>query len=192
MKNNPYKKLTTREEKRTRKGTVVKEVEKMQWIEARCDGNWTHMDKSFKRAKSILSEWMKKYHDKDCYPPTVINITDGEYNGVEEEDMLQLANDIKSMYTNDGNVILFNIHISAYSDLSISFPVSKSELDDNWYGETLYEMSSLLPLRYNDPISAIRQDNNNDRHVAMAVNADMTTLIQLMDIGTPTNITHKK
>ena len=26
------------------------------------------------------------------------------------------------------------------------------------------------------------------RHVAMAVNADMSTLIQLMDIGTPTNI----
>jgi len=50
-------------------------------------------------------------------------------------------------------------------------------------------MSSLLPLRYNAPISNIRKDSDmNARHVAMAVNADMSTLIQLMDIGTPTNI----
>ena len=31
------KKITIREEKRTRKGTVEKEVEKVQWVEARHD-----------------------------------------------------------------------------------------------------------------------------------------------------------
>ena len=39
LKNNPFKKIITREEKRTRKGVVVKEVEKVQWLEARHDGS---------------------------------------------------------------------------------------------------------------------------------------------------------
>ena len=52
-------------------------------------------------------------------------------------------------------------------------------------------MSSLLPTRYNQPISDIRGDSVDARHVAMATNTDMSTLIQLMDIGTPTNISQK-
>lgn len=189
LKNNPFKKITTREEKRTRKGIVVKEVEKVQWLEARHNGSWTHIHTAFGRAKELLDEWMKKYHDKDCYPPTIINITDGEFNGATKEEVLQQANELKSMFTNDGNVILFNIHISANKGLSLSCPLSKDELKGNSYATTLFEMSSLLPLRYNTPISNIRKDSDmNARHVAMAVNADMSTLIQLMDIGTPTNI----
>ena len=52
-------------------------------------------------------------------------------------------------------------------------------------------MSSLLPERYNDDISRCLNDNRPGRHRAMAVNADATTLIKLMDIGTPTNISQK-
>ena len=33
LKNNPFKKITVKEEKRTRKGVELKEVEKVQWIE---------------------------------------------------------------------------------------------------------------------------------------------------------------
>ncbi len=189
LRNNPYKKITTKKELFTRKGTIVKEVEEEQWVEAQNDGNWTRMDKAFDKAKDLLIRWMETHHDQDCYPPTVINITDGEFNGTTKEHMLDLANEIKSMFTNDGNVILFNIHITPDNAPALTFPVEKAELHSNSYGITLCEMSSLLPLRYNQPISAIRKDRNTtDRHFGMAVNADMSTLIQLMDIGTPTNI----
>ena len=96
------------------------------------------------------------------------------------------------IFTNDGNVLLFNIHIVPNDQESVVFPVDKSEVESGSYGQTLYEMSSLLPTRYNDPISDIRGDEGNKRHVAMAVNADMSTLIQLMDIGTPTTISQNK
>ena len=36
-------------------------------------------------AVSYTHLWMKQHHDKDCYPPTIINITDGEYNGASHE-----------------------------------------------------------------------------------------------------------
>ena len=64
------------------------------------------MDKALKRASSLLEDWMKTHQNKDCYPPTIINITDGEYNGTTDGMMVQLSNELKSMFTNDGNVFI--------------------------------------------------------------------------------------
>ncbi len=192
LKNNPFRKIVTREEVRTRKGTSIKEVEKVQWIEARHDGNWTHVHKAFDKVKGLLEQWMEKHKGKDCYPPTIINITDGEFNGASKDIVLQQANELKSMFTNDGNVLLFNIHISTAKTDCILLPVNKDEVKHNAYSTTLFELSSLLPQRYNEEISKVRQDGDlSVRHTAMAVNADMSTLIKLMDIGTPTNISQK-
>lgn len=136
---------------------------------------------------------MNEHHDKDCYPPTIINITDGEFNGASKEYVLQQANELKSMFTNDGNVILFNIHISANKGMSVTCPADKEEVSSNVLATTLYELSSLLPERYSDRIANLRNDTiPSDRYTAMSVNADMSTLIQLMDIGTPTNISQNK
>lgn len=193
LRDNPFKKIIMREEKRTRKGTVVKEVEKVQWVEARHDGSWTHLHEAFDRAKTLLSQWMEQHKNKDCYPPTIINITDGEFNGANKETVLQQANELKSMFTNDGNVILFNIHFAASKSADeVVCPIDKSELNGDRYAETLFRMSSLLPERYNADIEKYLNDGRQGRHVAMGVNADATTLIKLMDIGTPTNISQNQ
>ena len=191
IKNNPYKRITVREEVRTRKGVQVKEMEKNQWLEARCNGNWTHLHQAFDKAKDLLDEWMEEHHEKDCYPPTIINITDGEFNHASREQVIQQANELKSMFTNDGNVLLWNIHITPDGIKQVLLPINKAELNDDEYSEVLYDMSSLLPLRYNPDISKLRGDEPDVRHTAMSVNSDMSTLMQLMDIGTPTNISQQ-
>ncbi|MGL5893411.1 MAG: hypothetical protein ACRCZM_02195, partial [Bacteroidales bacterium] len=171
----------------------LKEVEKVQWVEARHDGGSTRMHLAFRRTRELLTEWMDKHGNQDCYPPTVIHITDGEYNGgTSREEMIQLSNELKSMFTNDGNVLLFNVHVTPSSGEALSFPASRDEVSGNRYAATLFDMSSLLPLRYNDAISTIHKDGVDKRRAAMAINADMSTLVQLMDIGTPTNINQQK
>lgn len=193
LQNNPFKKIMTREEKRTRKGVVVKEVEKVQWVEARHDGRWTRIHTAFDHAHRLLTEWMKQHSEKDCYPPTIINITDGEFNGASTESVMQQANELKSMFTNDGNVILFNIHFtSSKSAEEVACPIDIDEMRGNPYAETLFNMSSLLPERYNQDISRQLNDDRQGRHRAMGVNVDATTLIKLMDIGTPTNISQNQ
>lgn len=193
LKEHPYKKITTKKETRTRKGVKVVEVEEVQWIEADATKSWTRVHHAFEKAKGLLDEWMEKHHEKDCYPPTIINITDGEFNGATKEYVLQQANELKSMFTNDGNVILFNIHISANKAVCVSCPASKDEVSFSSLATTMYEMSSLLPMRYSDRIADLRGDGTpNNRYTAMSINADMSTLIQLMDIGTPTNIGQNK
>ena len=193
LKEHPYKKITTKKETRTRKGVKVVEVEEVQWIEAEATKSWTHVHHAFEKAKGLLDEWMEKHHEKDCYPPTIINITDGIFNGATKEYVLQQANELKSMFTNDGNVILFNIHISANKAVCVTCPASKDEVSFSSLATTMYEMSSLLPMRYSDRIADLRGDGTpNNRYTAMSINADMSTLIQLMDIGTPTNISQNK
>ena len=114
LKNHPFTKIITRKETRTRRGTLIKEVEEVQWIEPIAQGCYTRVHKAFKMAKELLDNWMKEHHEKDCYPPTIINITDGEFNGISNprEVNTELANELKSMFTNDGNVLLWNIHIT--------------------------------------------------------------------------------
>lgn len=193
LKEHPYKKITTKKETRTRKGVKVVEIEEVQWIEAEATEGWTRVHHAFEKAKGLLDEWMEKHHNKDCYPPTIINITDGEFNGATKEYVLQQANELKSMFTNDGNVILFNIHISANKAVCVTCPASKDEVSFSSLATTMYEMSSLLPMRYSDRIADLRGDGTpNNRYTAMSINADMSTLIQLMDIGTPTNISQNK
>ena len=193
LKEHPYKKITTKKETRTRKGVKVVEIEEVQWIEAEATEGWTRVHHAFEKAKGLLDEWMEKHHDKDCYPPTIINITDGEFNGATKEYVLQQANELKSMFNNDGNVILFNIHISANKAVCVTCPASKDEVSFSSLATTMYEMSSLLPMRYSDRIADLRGDGTpNNRYTAMSINADMSTLIQLMDIGTPTNISQNK
>lgn len=75
--------------------------------------------------------------------------------------------------------------------LSRTRVISKLELDDD-YSKALFDMSSLLPERYNTDIARCLNDTREGRHVAMGVNADASTLIKLMDIGTPTNINQNK
>ena len=193
LKNNPFKKIKVKEEKLTKKGLVLKEIEKVQWVEPVAAGKYTRAHKAFAMAKALLDKWMKDHHEKDCYPPTIINITDGAFNGIANprEVNTQLANELKALFTNDGNVLLWNIHITPDNKESIVLPISKTEVFGDDKSEGLYDMSSLLPSRYNQPIGDLRGDAENSRHVAMAINSDLSTLIQLMDIGTPTNISQK-
>ena len=116
----------------------------------------------------------------------VINITDGEYNGTTDDMMVQLSNELKSMFTNDGNVLFFNIHIVPEQDDAIVFPAVKDELNGDRYGENLFAMSSLLPLVYNDQIKQIFNVDINDdvRYRALGVNAGMERLVKMMKIGT--------
>ncbi len=193
LKNHPFTKIVTRKETRTRKGVQIKEVEQVQWVSARHDGSWTHYHDAFDYAKGLLDDWMEEHHDKDCYPPTVIHITDGEFNHATKEEVVQKANELKAMFTNDGNVLLFNIHFASQTqNNSIACPINKSELNGNTYAEMLFDLSSLLPERYNADIARCLNDDRAGRHVAMGVNADATTLIKLMDIGTPTNISQNQ
>ncbi len=64
--------------------------------------------------------------------------------------MQQLANQLKSMFTNDGNVLLCQYSRRARTCRIVTYSLpTADELNGNGYGDKLYKMSSLLPLNYN-------------------------------------------
>lgn len=184
INDNPYEEIVTTKIVRTRKGETRKETREIQWFKARHDGRQTRMDLAFRKAKELLMPWISDH--QDSYPPTIIHITDGEFVGTNYDKVIQEVDELKSMYTKDGNVLMFNIHVSPQEAEIVKFPTSRNEVASDKNSGNLYDFSSLLPLRYNAEIAKVRQDSDGNRHVAMAVNADMSLLIQIMDIGTPT------
>ena len=184
---NPLEKVKITKEVSIRGKKITREVEEVRWFAPRCDGNWTKAHLAFDKAKSLAEQWIEN-HDSKCYPPTIIHITDGEFNGSTLDQRTQLANEIKALYTSDGNVLFFNVHITPNQTESVAFPATRIELNSNRYAEELYDLSSLLPKVYNERIAQLQEITQDVRLSAMAVNMDMQQLVKIMDIGTPTNI----
>ena len=63
---------------------------------------------------------------------------------VEQEAPEEIAEAVKGISTNDGEVLLFNLHVDTESGDEIVFPSSEDELPDD-YAKLLYRMSSTVP-----------------------------------------------
>ena len=174
-----------RVEQRTRKeddgigGIIERTVRFPVWFEPNANGN-TPMTAAIEEATRAVRAWCELY--PLSYPPVIINISDGEPT---DGSPLFAAEQLKQIRTNDGLVLLFNIHISGSSKRPIEFPDSQVGLPDE-FAQRLFEMSSLLPPRLAD--EAKREGfpvTGNSR--GFAFNADLRSLVQFLDIGTRTS-----
>jgi len=120
-----------------------------------------------------------------CYPPIVVNITDGEPN--PGSDPAGEARQIMGLSSGDGNVLLYNIHISSLNANPVMFPDAATGLPDK-YARFLFDISSVLP----DKTQAIARQQGfpvTESSRGFAFNADMVQLISFLDIGTrPVNM----
>jgi len=122
-------------------GLVQETIQYAIWIKA-VAYNRTPMCEALQMTKRILSDWI--YQHMKSFPPIVINITDGEATDGSIQEMIDNGNTIKGLSTDDGNVLLFNVHITSSNVHEIIFPVSDDEIPDEC-GRILFEISSPLP-----------------------------------------------
>jgi len=152
------------------------------WFDPVADGG-TPMCRAAGEAGRILSEWLTAH--PDCFPPIVIHITDGE---ATDGDPTERIRALTNMSSSDGNVMLFNIHLSANPDAtSVTFPDSADDLPDD-YSKMLFETSSPLT----PTMRALAKEhgfNPSESARSFVLNADMVLLVQAIDIGTrPANL----
>jgi uncharacterized protein YegL len=185
--NNHIGTTTVHSESKRPDGTV-KKLQKniLQWIKPKATG-LTPMRQAYQLAHDILVQWIHQY--PQSYPPAVINITDGEANDCSEDELLQAAGALRELHTDDGNVLVFNIHISDSTIEPIYFPCTKNELpSDDEYAKLMFDMSSDLPGNYNKAVAEITQKDLIGAYTAIVVNAPISRLISLLNIGTNTNV----
>ena len=108
-------------QERTRKtddgagGLIDQTVKFPVWFEPVADGG-TPMCEALRRAHHLLQEWVSRH--QTAYPPMVFNITDGD---ATDGDPTSHAQAIGSLSTADGNVLVFNCHISSQLPLPSYF-----------------------------------------------------------------------
>ena len=162
-------------------GLVEQKIKFPIWFDPVANGG-TPMGQAIGKAQAILNDWVSRH--PTSFPPIVINITDGEWT---DADPTTAADSIKALATNDGNVLLFNIHITSSQSASIEFPDDESRLGDK-YAKFLFRLSSPLP-SYMQAIARQEGLAVSETSRGFAFNADLVALIRFIDIGTrPSNL----
>ncbi len=164
--------------------TVVREKI---WIRPAAEWN-TPMIEAFGQGYKLLKAWCDKYRGQPCYPPTVINITDGETTDGTPARLAAAAQKLQSLGTADGNVLLLNVHITTSGSQGVLFPSDAGQLPQDRYARLLFDISSPMPPLYHDEIARIDGANSpTGVPRGMAYNANMTDLVRMMNIGTATS-----
>jgi hypothetical protein len=163
-------------------GLVEQTVRVPVWFDPVADGG-TPMCRAAGEAKQILEGWISDH--PDSFPPIVIHITDGESTDGDPSGRLR---ELTELSTSDGNVMLFNIHLSAKDNAEpVSFPHTTDELPDV-YSRMLFDTSSSLTPTMRSLAKEHGFDTSEDSR-CFVLNGDLVLLVQAIDIGTrPSNI----
>jgi hypothetical protein len=152
------------------------EAEMPIWVDPKAEGG-TPMCGVLYKAYEILDKWTTDH--RQSFPPIVINISDGES---QDGDPTPYAESLMSLDTDDGNVLLFNCHLSMTAADPFMFPSSDEVLPDD-LARVLFKMSSVFPGEiYERALTQGFELQPNAR--GMAFNVDMVRLIKFLDMGT--------
>lgn len=146
------------------------------WFEPTAGGR-TPMCQALGEAHKAIADFIGKY--PKCYPPLVINISDGKATDGNPETAAQALTRLASQ---DGNVLLFNAHLSSTQARPIEFPSQESVLTDP-AARVLFRMSSLLPPKLREAARHEGYSVDDDTR-GFVFNADLVSVLRFLDLGT--------
>lgn len=146
------------------------------WVEPTA-GNGTPYCGALDAVGRVLHGWIKGH--PGSFPPMVINLTDG---APTDGDPSVWSDRVRSLGTDDGTVLLFNINLSALPGTPMLFPSDMTQMGDD-FARALFQQSSVLP----EPMVA--QAQALGLHVApgargFGFNVDFTSINQFLRVGT--------
>ena len=146
------------------------------WVYPHADGG-TPMCHALARARDLLSRWLAE-HPRG-FPPTVLHLTDGESG---DGDPTGVGEELTSLGTDDGRVLLFNCHVSSSRARKVEYPAEEAVLKDG-FARTLYGISSILPGNF---LGAAQQLGvpAAEGSRGFVFNADPSSVVQFYEIGT--------
>jgi hypothetical protein len=145
------------------------------WVDPVADG-MTPMCAALREAAVIVQGFVEDH--PGCFPPVVLNLTDGDPTDGEPH---AAASALTSVHSEDGNVLLFNLHVAGERARSISFPSSAQGMGTS--AARLFAMSSVLPEHVGSCAAEYGFETTSSTR-GFVYNSDVTTLVQFLDIGT--------
>lgn len=147
------------------------------WVEPVAQ-NGTPMCQALRQAYTLVDQFLTEH--PDSFPPVVLNLSDGAST---DGDPTSDAAKLRELTSTDGNVLLFNLHVSSEGGQPTIFPGQEAALPADDYARLLFSMSSPLPahMRAYASQQGLPVDDSSRGFV---FNADVTTVVQFLDIGT--------
>lgn len=175
-------------------GSYVSTLKIREYVRSSAYGN-TPMGMAIDVAHTIASKWIGSKTGLDSFPPIIINISDGEATDVSDEELRIKTDRLKSLKTNDGSLLMFNIHIASAQNVnSLIFPSKLSEEQlSNRHTKLLFDVSSTLPSKFYDEVAMLRGESSIDclnPPKAFAYNSSMNELLKMLNIGSISVIKH--
>lgn len=163
--------------------TTLRESISPVWILPHAAGQ-TPMCEALRHARDLVKEWCQQPAHQESFPPVVFNITDGEATDCEEAELKQIASQIKSTKTNDGNVLLIQIHLSTMEgEPELFFPSEEERPTWSQQAMTLFDCSSKMPTPFNEEIRTSKSTISRPPYRGMSFNASPSELIAMLNIG---------
>lgn len=152
------------------------------WFDPTANGG-TPMCQALSQARSTIRNFVSQH--PNSFPPVVIHITDGEST---DGDPTQAMRELTGITTADGNVLLFNVHLSGNPNAkTTAFPDNPSQLPDQ-YSQLLFNGASMLT-PFMRSVAAEHGFTLSEGAKGFVLNADLVLVIQALDIGTrPSNL----
>lgn len=159
-----------------RNGGTAQAVKVPTWFSPVAHGD-TPMCAALTRARTVLVAWLTSH--PGSFPPIVLNITDGEST---DGNPTMPAEALRRLAGADGQVLLFNLHLSSDQSEPIVFPAVEESLPDD-YARLLFRLSSPLP---EDMRSAAGRHDLalTEGARGFAFNADISSVVRFLDVGT--------
>lgn len=180
---NPKSKILSDEQQLSEYGSTIFQHTLNEWFAPHAEGN-TPMYEALLKVRDLASEWCQKSENRESFPPVIINITDGEASDCDDNELRDICSQIKRIATDDGNVLLINIHISTDNTLPATiFPMPDELTGGGRYLKLLAECSSIMPSAFDNPIREIKGQGATPPFFGMGYNASIIELLSIVNIG---------
>lgn len=147
----------------------------------------TPMHAAFRLCKTKLEPWVKAH--PESFPPMVFNITDGAPTDCTTDELVEVAGELTSLATGDGNVLLFNCLLTNDADSEVLLPSESTlaSLSDP-YHRALFNASSYLPDEMRNIAAQLFKADRfkKEKTKGVILNSMLSSLTQLLNIGTNT------
>lgn len=156
-----------------------------EWIKPLAAGS-TPMHEALAYAHTLVEKWCRNLDNRYSFPPMVFHITDGACSDADEAALLDVSSRIMQTHTEDGNTLLFNIHLSSdtWNDYNEIFPNAKKFSSDRRDRTILFKMSSPIPKTLEALVAYLLGLKHRGPYRGVAFNTSPCELLAILNIGT--------
>ena len=151
-----------------------------EWITPKAT-NITPTEDMLNTITTIVNEWCHNVSNRDSMPPIIFNISDGVGYQEYRHQYLELTDKIKSIGTNHGKTLLFNICVEpCRNNNPLLFP-NPDDLPVNHFLAPFAQMSSLLPEQFY-PLAEKYNPNAKPPYLSFSYNAIAMQILPMLNI----------